>query len=129
MSNLVNSGRYVTAKRAKALRQLGLAVQVGQYIEDMNGENRRLMHRDDANDKMGICLNPTNKELTVGQRSYLLFMSKGKININEPVSAHLAKKVMTETKLRSEIDRLGHLANKIDASRSILKEELEADQI
>ena len=124
MSKVVNGGRFPTAKQAKKYRELGLAVQVGTYIESMKG-NRRLMHRDDANDKMGICLNPTNMELTVGQRSYFLFMFKGTVDINEPVSAHLAKKVMSEGKMKSEIDRLTHLGIKINASRSILQEKLE----
>ena len=70
---------------------------------------------------MGICLKPTNPNKTVGKRSHELFKNKGIIDINEPVSAHLAKKQMSTTKLLSEIDRLGHLANKIDASRSIFK--------
>jgi len=123
MSKIVNGGRYVTAKQAQVLRNQGKAVQVGNYIDSKEGY-RRLMHRDSESDVMGICLNNTNPNKSVGKRSYELFMNKGTINLEEVVSAHMAKGQMSTIRLKSEIDRLGHLANKIDASRSILTDQL-----
>ena len=123
MSKVVNGGKFCTAKKAREYREQGKKIQVGNYFEGIGGYHR-LMYRKNKDDVMGISLRPTNPNKTVGKRSHKLFKNKGIIDINERVSAHLGKDQMSTTKLESEIDRLGHLANKIDASRSILKDQL-----
>ena len=125
MSKIANSGRFPTAREAKKLRKKGLGVQIGTYIETVFGKpHQRQMHREDLNDAMGICVKPTNPNLTVGKRTYTMFKRAGEIDINEVVSTHMAKKKMSIGKLEQKIEELGHLANKIDASRLILKDQL-----
>tara|TARA_R110000803_G_C11791151_1_gene298063 strand:- start:50 stop:412 length:363 start_codon:yes stop_codon:yes gene_type:complete len=119
--------KYISAEEAQARRNKGQSVQVGQWIKtDQSIEYRRLMYRECATDRMGICINPTNSDKSVGQRFLMLSKAKRsqKIVLDEPVSAHLIKGLMSRKHIERKIEELGHLANKIDASRLILKESL-----
>ena len=119
--------KYISAKEAQARRNKGQSVQIGQWVKsDKSKEYRRLMYRESATDRMGICLNPTNSDKSVGQRFLELSKAKRthKIVLDEPISAHLIKGLMSRKRIERKIEELGHLANKIDASRSILKEAL-----
>ena len=122
--------QYVTAVEAQRLREQGLGnqVQAGNYLQTrLYDALSRLVWRADKFDKVGQCIHPTNPQKSVGKRSHELYVAKRthKIILEEPVSAHLVKNLMSRRRKVRKIAELEHLAEKIDASKKILEESLE----
>ena len=118
--------KYITAKHAQARHQLGLEIQIGQWVKSYNmQEHGRLAFKESSSDKVGKIIRPTGKK-SVGVRFNALFLAKRKcqVDVNEPLSAHMVKGSLNHDQKVVEINNLAGLVLKANACSAILKESM-----
>ena len=118
--------QYLTATEAQARLDRGMAVQPGNWTQDIRYKeySRVIMElTHESGKKFYLRMHPTNSKKSVGKRynKFVKSAKKGEVVSSEPNSAHMAKRYMSETKKNLEIMRLSHIASKANAGIKILE--------